>query len=63
MELGAGTGARLLVGLKAASSDRLGRELQNGACQHNCPHGRMSSPNDCHQYLCPQGNPRCLLPL
>ena len=29
--------------------------FHNVPCQHQCPHGRMSSPNGCHQCLCPQG--------
>ena len=27
---------------------------QNGSCQHQCPHGRTNSPDNFHQYLCPQ---------
>ena len=41
---GTGTGASLLLGRQAPSASRLKGGLQNGTCQHQCPHGRMNSP-------------------
>ena len=41
------------VGVLRPGANELQEGFQNGACQHQRPHGRKSSPNDYRRHLCP----------
>lgn len=45
------TGADRLVGGTGSQVNKLEGGLQNDFCQHQCLHGRMSSPKCCYQYF------------
>lgn len=51
------TGASLPVGGKAPGINRPEEGLQNGTCQHQCPHDMMSSKNGCRRHLRSHGVP------
>ena len=57
------TGSDPAGGQVSPGANRLERGLQNGTLQDQCPCGRTSFSNGCCYYLCPKGNPICLLPL